>query len=434
MVDDTDVADVWHLMASIRIAHGGLQAPYDVGQLVDSRERRRIIGDYTLSTQDILNRRTHSDTISHHKSNFDAGAFPDSMMLLIYDMKGPDFHVDMPYRSLLPKGLDGILVTGLGASAERDAMTLVRMQPDLQNQGYAAGMAAALAASLDGCTRKIDIKKVQQQMVQEGVLEPRVICDKDSYPMDESVIAGAVADVRLLGPQHDQTRSAVSRSMKALAVIMAHPKRSRHLLREAYEKASTETERINYAKILAILGDRTGVPTLIAAAEAQAEWDDGYPYTAGRKVGNVFSDLDRLIIALGYSGDRRALEPILRKAAILEPETVLSHYKAVTLALRHLRSPLAIEPMAGLLKKPGLGGHAVTNPVGSEFGPTRLFPRRSLGQLNSAFKEVIVAATLYQCGDHENAGYSILNEYRRDVNGHFASFARASLEQKGLPK
>ncbi|MHC4677568.1 MAG: FAD-dependent oxidoreductase [Planctomycetota bacterium] len=434
MVDDTDVVDVWHLMASMRMAYSGRQAPYDLGQLVDSRERRRIIGEYTLSTQDILNQRTHPDTISQHKSNFDAGAFPDSAMLLIYDMKGPDFHVDMPYRCLLPRGLDGILVTGLGASAERDAMTLVRMQPDLQNQGYAAGMAAALAARLDGCTRRIDIKEVQRQMVEEGVLEPRVISDKDSYPMDESVIASAVVDMKQLGGQHDQTRSVASRSMKALAVIMAHPKRSIPLLREAYEKASTEDERINYAKILAILGDKTGVPTLIAAVDAQIEWDKGYPYTAGRKVGNVFSDLDRLIIALGYSGDPRALEPILRKAAVLEPETVLSHYKAVTLALRHLRNRSAIEPMAGLLKKPGLGGHAVTNPVGSDFGPTRLFTRRSFGQLNAAFKEIIVAATLYQCGDHDNVGYSTLRQYSQDVNGHFASFARAILEQKGLPK
>jgi hypothetical protein len=219
MVDDTDVADVWHLMTSMRIAYGeqqGPQAPYDVGQLVDSRERRRIIGEHILTTYDILNQRTHPDTISQHKSNFDAAAFPDSAMLLIYDMKGPDFNVDMPYRCLLPKGLDGILVLGLGASAERDAMTLVRMQPDLQNQGYAAGMAATMAAKLEGRTRKIDIKEVQQQMVREGVLEPRVIYDKDSYPMSKAVIARAVEDVRQLSRQHDQSSSTISESMKAL--------------------------------------------------------------------------------------------------------------------------------------------------------------------------------------------------------------------------
>lgn len=436
MVNDTDVADVWHLMASMRIAYGegqGPKVPYDVGQLVDSRERRRIIGEYTLTTQDILNQRTHTDTISQHMSNFDAGAFPDSAMLLVHDMKGPDFHVDMPYRCLLPKGLDGILVIGLGASAERDAMTLVRMQADLQNQGYAAGMAAAMAAKLDGRTRKIDIKKVQEQMVKEDVLETRVIHDRDSYPMKESEIARAVEDVGQLSLQHDQKMSTVSESMKALAVIMAHPKRSIPLLRETYEKASTQNERINYAKILAILGDNAGVPTLIAEVDAKTEWDEGYPYTAGRDVGNVFSHLDRLIIALGYSRDPRALEPVLRKMDIMEPTTVLSHYKAMTLALRHLRGPRAIGPLVKLLEKPGFGGHAVTNPVGDEHGAVRLSRRRSFDQLNAAFKELIIAATLHQCGDYQNVGYGILEQYSQDVNGHFAFYAQAILKGKGLP-
>jgi len=436
MVDDTDVVDVWHLMTSMRLVHGksqGPHAPYDVGQLVDSRERRRIIGEYTLTTQDILNQRTHPDTISQHMSNFDAAAFPDSAMLLAYDMKGPDFRVDMPYRCLLPKGLDGILVVGLGASAERDAMTLVRMQPDLQNQGYAAGMAAAMVAKLDGCTRKIDIKEVQRQMAKEGVLERRVIHDRDSYPMSKSAIAEAVDGVKQLSRQHDQSGSVVSESMKALAVIMAHPKESIPLLRDAYQRTSIRNERINYARILALLGDNAGVPMLIAEVSAMTEWDEGYPYTSGRDVGNVFSDLDRLIIALGYSRDPRALDPVLRKTTILEPSTVLSHYKAVTLALRHLKSPQAIGPLAKLLAKPGFRGHAITNPITTEYGADGLSRRRSFDQLNAAFKEIIIAATLYQCGDDRNMGRTILEQYSQDVNGHFASYAQAVLDGKGLP-
>jgi hypothetical protein len=367
-------------------------------------------------------------------SNFDAAAFPNSPMLLIYDMKGPDFHVDMPYRCLLPKGLDGILVVGLGASAERDAMTLVRMQPDLQNQGYAAGMAAAMAAKLDGRSREVDIKKVQQQMSNEGVLEPRVIHDRDSYPMIESVIRRAIDNVRQLSRQHDQSGSIVSESMKALAVIMAHPKKSIPFLRDAYEHTSIQNGRINYAKILALLEDCTGVPTLIAEVDARTEWDEGYPYTSGRDVGNVFSDLDRLIIALGYSRNSKALKPLLRKTAILEPSTVLSHYKAVALALRQLRNPQAVPLLVKLLEKPELTGHAITNPLETENGGTGLSPRRSFDQLNTAFKEVIIAATLYQCGDYQKMGRKILEQYSQDVNGHFASYAQAILQGNGLSK
>jgi hypothetical protein len=271
-------------------------------------------------------------------------------------------------------------------------------------------------------------------MVTEGVLEPRVIHDRDSYPMGESIIARAVEAVRQLGRQHDQSGSTVSESMKALAAITAHPRESIPRLREAYEYTSIPDERINYAKILAILGDNTGVPTLIAEVNAKTAWDEGYPYTAGRKVGNVFSDLDRLIIALGYSRDPRALEPVLRKMAILEPSTVLSHYKAVTLAVRHLRGPQKIKPLVELLEKPGFRGHTITNPVGTEYSATGLSPRRSFDQLNAAFKEVIISATLYQCGDCQDLGRMILERYSQDVNGHFASYAQAVLQGKGLPE
>ena len=40
--------------------------------------------------------------------------FPTRACFLIADAKGPRFHTDLPYRCLLPEGLDGILVLGLG--------------------------------------------------------------------------------------------------------------------------------------------------------------------------------------------------------------------------------------------------------------------------------------------------------------------------------
>jgi hypothetical protein len=54
----------------------------------------------------------------------------------------------------------------LGTSADRDAVSLVRMQLDLQNRGYAAGVAAAMAAQLDGAVRSIDIRQLQQHLVE----------------------------------------------------------------------------------------------------------------------------------------------------------------------------------------------------------------------------------------------------------------------------
>ena len=43
--------------------------------------------------------------------------------------------------------------------------------------------------------------------------------------------------------------------------------------------------------------------------------------------------------------------------------------------------------------------------------------------VNNKFKELLVAALLFECGDHKNQGREILEVYTKDVNGHFAEYA-----------
>src|SRR5690606_35857343 len=113
-----------------------------------TRERRRVVGDFTISALDIYNGRTYPDTISIHKSSFDTHGFTEDPFFALKPpaLGGVDVTAYVPYRSLLPKGLEGIIVTGLGASAHRDAMPVIRMQACLQNQGYAVGLATSMAA------------------------------------------------------------------------------------------------------------------------------------------------------------------------------------------------------------------------------------------------------------------------------------------------
>ena len=100
--------------------------------------------------------------------------------------------VYVPYRAMLPKGLDGILVTGLGISAHRDAVPLIRMQPDIQNGGYAAGRGRGHGGQgrRAGCGRSTS-RQLQQHLVEIGNLPDSVLDDKDSYPLpDERIAAG----------------------------------------------------------------------------------------------------------------------------------------------------------------------------------------------------------------------------------------------------
>ncbi len=437
MVDDTDVLDVWHLMAWRRTASSKKSA-FDVGQLVDSRDRRRVVGDYVLTVQDILNQRTFPDTISQHFSNFDAAAFPDSALLLVTNAKGPCFRTDVPYRCLLPRDLDGVLVVGLGSSAERDAMTLIRMQPDMQNQGYAAGVAAAAAARLGGRTRSIDVRAVQEQLVGEGVLDKRVATDGDSYPMSLEAIRKAV--VVCGDDQLDQ-----GQALSALAVIMAHPAKAIPLLKTRYHDSPAGSRKRKYAQILAVLGDPAGAATLIAAVDACDGWDQGVTLTSQRKTGNTFSDLDRLVIALGYCRAPEALAPLILKLEQLKPDSELSHYKAISLALRrHQPSDSAARPLTKMLRQPGFTGHATVAAeahrddgkgepaagVAHRLVTTGRNESANDTNLNRAYKEMIIVAMLYRCGDRDGVAEAILNQYAKDIHGHFARYARWTLDSR----
>ncbi|MBT3381836.1 MAG: FAD-dependent oxidoreductase [Lentisphaerae bacterium] len=427
MVDDRDVFDRWHLLLSAR--RGKAAEPYDAGQLIDTRDRRRIVGDHVLSTADILMHRTFPDTICHHRSNFDAAAFPDSEMLLIKDMKGPVYDCDMPFRCLTPKGVEGLLVVGLGASAERDAMTLTRMQPDLQNQGYAAGVAAALAAAkTGGMVREIDIRHLQALLVEEGCLEERVLTDRDSFPIAAEELSEAVTTLHSLTIEVHE-KPDVDDTMPALAAVMAHPKDALPLLRRAYTQADDRNVRTNFARILVLLGDATGKETLIEAVEAAEGWGEGCGLTSHRKSDNTFGQTDRLVIALGFLRIPQTRPLLVRKLESLAAESDLSHYKAICLALRLNRDASLAEPLARLLNKPGVSGHSQPLSYYCATDGALSMPGRATtsGQgsnvLNSKFKELLIAALLLECGDLDNQARNVLDAYTKDVNGHFASYA-----------
>jgi len=435
LVDDRDVFDRWHLLVSAKRELG--KKAYDMGQLIDTRDRRRIVGDYVLTTIDILTGRTFPDTVSHHKSNFDAAAHPDVKMFLVKDMKGPVYECDMPIRCLTPKGIEGLLVVGLGASSERDAMTLLRMQPDVQNQGYAAGITAALAArKTGGVIRKIDIKQVQKTLVKAECLEDRVLTDRDSFPISSGKLAEAVKTLHSLTIKVHQNRKH-DPTLPALAVVMSNPAESIPLLKQACAKSDDENVRINFARILAVLGDPTGKDTLIKAVRASKGWGDGYGLTSHRETHNSFGEVDRLVIALGFLRTPEAKPLLLEKLDLLTADSDLSHYKAICLALRLNRDRSFAQLLARLLKKKGVSGHV--QPLGY-YGaadgalkvPSRARTGKGAGKvLNSKFKEVLVAALLVECGDHNGQGRKVLEAYTKDLNGHFASYAHAVLNRFG---
>jgi len=403
-VTESDPVDAWRMIVT-----GKRKFPdaYDISPLIDSRERRRIVGDAFVTPLDILNHRTYPDTIAIHHSNFDTHGFTVHPMFAIRFPDKSGATANLPYRCLLPKGLDGILVTGLGVSAHRDAMPILRMQPCVQNQGYAAGTAAAMAAKDGRPTRSVEMAKLQKHLVKAECLPPDVPTHTDSFPLDDETVAKAVKEV--------------VHHFKGIETVLAKPETALPLLRKAYTQAATPADRLTYANILGMMGDATGIETLIEAV-ATTEWDKGWNFRGMGQFGGSLSRLDSLIISLGRTGDKRAVGAILEKVRQLDASKEFSHHRAVALALEALRDPAAAGALAELLAKPDMTGYTITDVKSAKTARTE--------HRSQPLRELILARALYVCGDRNDVARKILEQYRRDLRGLFARHAHAVLNRK----
>lgn len=409
ITDETDAVDTWHMLV---YAKNKYSTQFDMGQLIDSRERRRIVGDIEMSILDQMLERTYPDTVARAYSNFDTHGYTVDPYFLLEHPEKQGFPVDLPYRTFLPKGFEGILTIGLGMSVHRDALPLVRMQPDIQNHGYAMGLAAATAAKQNKTPRQIDLKELQKQLVQMEIIPQRALTDKDSFPLSNERIAEAIRDY--------------AENHKNAAVILSHPEQASPLLREAYQKAQTDKDKLTYAMILAVLGDASGLDTIASTLDAQP-WDAGWRYTGMGQFGGALSPVDRYIVALGRTRDKRALPVILKKLEQLKPEAEFSHHRAIALALEMIGDPAAAAPLAKLLRDEEVAGWTVT-----DVDKARKMSGLNVNETQSrglSIRELALARALLKCGDHDGLGRAILERYAKDLRGHVARHAQAVLDE-----
>ena len=137
------------------------------------REGRRIMGDYVLKGDDVIEERKFPDVIG--KSSFPAGAVHVVGPGTLGTMKPPDVPKtggshDIPYRCLVPREIENLLVAGKAVSAHREAYQRFLMQTMVT--GQAAGVAAALCAKKNVTPRMLeaDVSELQRILVQQGAI------------------------------------------------------------------------------------------------------------------------------------------------------------------------------------------------------------------------------------------------------------------------
>ena len=130
---------------------------------VSVRASRRIVGAYELTRADVENGARFPDAIAR-------GAYPMSVQsqthanvrehLFVRD--GGDY--DIPYRALIPRDMDGLLVAGRCLAATREAVGSARMGAQCMAYGHAAGVAAALAARSGAPPRGLNIANLREAL------------------------------------------------------------------------------------------------------------------------------------------------------------------------------------------------------------------------------------------------------------------------------
>jgi hypothetical protein len=116
----------------------------DVAPQLGIRQTRLLEGEYVVTKDDVMERVYFRDTVA----------------------RGRDYYT--PYRSMLPKEVEGLLVAGRHYSATEAAQKMSREIPPCMSMGQSAGVAAALALANNIPLRRVEPRAIQQRVRGQG--------------------------------------------------------------------------------------------------------------------------------------------------------------------------------------------------------------------------------------------------------------------------
>ena len=139
----------------------------DIAPQLGIRETRRILGAYRLSGDDVLTCASFDDTIGVNGWPIEAHVPGDVIFRFppIPDSRGFN---QLPYRMLLPEGLDNVLVAGRCASMTHEGQSAARVSGACFVMGQAAGTAADMALGAGTRPRDLDVAGLQRRLEADG--------------------------------------------------------------------------------------------------------------------------------------------------------------------------------------------------------------------------------------------------------------------------
>jgi glycine/D-amino acid oxidase-like deaminating enzyme len=175
--------DAWTMYELLRAELPEFAESYFIasGPTAGARESRRIVGEAVLTVEDIRSGRRQPDAVVVAAGKIDrhgnAPSTPHQEFVV------PPY--DIGYRTLLPRGVENLLVAGRCHSATSEALASSRLTAPAMGIGQAAGTAAALAALAGGSPHTVSIPTLQHHLRRQ-----RAILDHPTpTPSSTSVLA-----------------------------------------------------------------------------------------------------------------------------------------------------------------------------------------------------------------------------------------------------
>ncbi len=418
---------------------------YDFHPMLTVRESRRIEGIYVLNFLDAAEGTHFEDVISLASSDFDphnvgSSEFSKCGFLLPHSN---DIVVEIPYRCIVPKTLDGLLISGRGISQTHNALQFTRMTADIIVLGYLTGQIAAHLAWNNLQPRSFDISSLQKEWSGLEYL-PSDYARKSTWNFREKEEEIRRRIMHLANGEREYLFecSKLPRE-KALPV-----------LREFFKKAASsegeflEEGKLLTAKALAWFGDPVGNDLIVQELQElfAQELDQGYPggyvddydFIRGREkniLEGLFWRINQNIGLLAMTGDAKSnptikhiIEHTVSGGGIVERSNayfngridlkIIPFYNRILnlcFYAERVPDPAFIPGFEKLLKDDNIGGFLT-----EEYDQVRW-------RVYGGFLEISIAAALARCGG--KTGYHLLADYLEDIHHHYKAFAASELRE-----
>ncbi len=142
----------------------------EIAPMVGVRESRNIQTEHVITAIELITRTKFHDAVcqSNYPVDIHGKVLDFGDRFKPVDDGKP--YYEIPYRSLVVKGIDNLFVTGRCLGAEFLAQSAIRVQHSMRSVGEAAGIAAAFVLDKDILPRELDGKEVRAEMERLGAV------------------------------------------------------------------------------------------------------------------------------------------------------------------------------------------------------------------------------------------------------------------------